>query len=164
MQKTILVLCAVFLSSVSLAQLKTTPLCPEFNIDLLDGIINRSIVPNSTVGQIKSKFPCYSSFEEENTSAKCGGGVFYKEKDIYFYTTRDYIEIGPAFKGKLSLPLMGAARNGLFKLLGSPKVKDVNWDAFQTNYGVLIVYYNKAARVNKIQFSKMSVNTIQLCE
>ena len=39
---------------------------------------------------------------------KCGGGVFYKAQDIYFYTGRDYVEIGPKFKGKLSWPLMGA--------------------------------------------------------
>lgn len=164
MQKIIVFLSAVFLCSVSSAQLKTTPICPVFNIDILDGIINGAIVPTSTVGQIKIKFPCFTSFEEEGTSAKCGAGVFYKDKDIYFYTTRDYVEVGPAFKGKLSIPLMGAPRNGLFKLLGKPQIKDVSWDAFQTAYGVLILYYNKVARVNKIQFSNQSANTIQLCE
>lgn len=116
------------------------------------------------MGQIKIKFPCFTSFEEEGTSAKCGAGVFYKDKDIYFYTTRDYVEIGPTFKGKLSIPLLGAPRNGLFKLLGKPQIKDVSWDAFQTAYGVLILYYNKAGKVNKIQFSNQSANTIQLCE
>ena len=164
MQKIIVFLSAVFLCSVSSAQLKTTLICPAFNIDILDGIINGAIVPTSTVGQIKIKFPCFTSFEEEGTSAKCGAGVFYKDKDIYFYTTRDYVEVGPAFKGKLSIPLMGAPRNGLFKLLGKPQIKDVSWDAFQTAYGVLILYYNKVARVNKIQFSNQSANTIQLCE
>jgi hypothetical protein len=164
MQKIILGLAAIFLCTAASAQLKTTPICPAFNIDILDGIINSVIVPTSTVGQIKIKFPCFTSFEEEGTSAKCGAGVFYKDKDIFFYTTRDYIEIGPAFKGKLSIPLMGAPRNGLFKLLGKPQIKDVSWDAFQTAYGVLILYYNKAARVNKIQFSNQSANTIQLCE
>ena len=163
--KTILVTLIVITSSaVASAQLNTTPKCKEINVDLLDGIINKTLLPTSTVGQIKLNLPCFTSFEEEGTSAKCGGGVFFKDKDIYFYTTRDYIEIGPAFKGKLSLPLIGAPRNGLFKLLGSPQIKDVKWDAFQTAYGVLILYYNSASRVNKIQFSRMSVNTIQLCE
>ena len=164
MQKIIVSLAAVFLFTAVSAQLKTTPICPAINIDILDGIINRGIVPTSTVGQIKMKFPCFTGFEEEGTSAKCGAGVFYKDKDIFFYTTRDYIEIGPAFKGKLSLPLLGAPRNGLFKLLGKPQIKDVSWDAFQTAYGVLILYYNKAAKVNKIQFSSRSANTIELCE
>ena len=164
MQKIIVSLAAVFLFTAASAQLKTTPICPAINIDILDGIINGGIVPTSTVGQIKMKFPCFTGFEEEGTSAKCGAGVFYKDKDIFFYTTRDYIEIGPAFKGKLSLPLLGAPRNGLFKLLGKPQIKDVSWDAFQTAYGVLILYYNKAAKVNKIQFSSRSANNIELCE
>jgi len=146
------------------AQLKTTPKCPDFNIDILDGRVNTNVLPTSTVGQIKLNLPCFTSFEEEGTSAKCGAGVFYKDKDVYFYTTRDYVEIGPAFKGTLSIPLMGAPRNGLFKWLGSPQIKDVGWDAFQTAYGVLILYYNKAAKVNKIQFSTQTANSIHLCE
>jgi len=162
--KTIASLFCLVLCTVASAQLKTTPKCPEFDIDILDGIVNQNILPTSTVGQIKLNLPCFSSFEEEGTSAKCGAGVFYKDKDIYFYTTRDYIEIGPAFKGKLSVPLMGISRNDLFKLLGSPKIKDVNWDAFQTSYGILILYYDKASKVNKIQFSTQSANSIKLCE
>jgi hypothetical protein len=164
MKKIIVSLSALFLCAVAPAQLKTTVRCPGINIDILDGIVNGNILPTSTVGQIKLNLPCFTSFEEEGTSAKCGAGVFYKDKDVYFYTTRDYVEIGPAFKGKLSIPLMGAPRNGLFKWLGSPQIKDVHWDAFQTAYGVLILYYNKAAKVNKIQFSTQSSNTIHLCE
>ena len=154
---------ALLLCTAVSAQLTTTPVCPPFNIDILDGTVNGNIVPVSTVGQIKLKFPCYTSFEEEGTTAKCGAVVFYKDKGVSFYTDRDYIEIGPTFKGKLSLPLMGAPRTGLFKMLGSPQIKDVNWDAFQTVYGVLILYY-KAGRVNKIQFSSMKANSIKLCE
>lgn len=164
MKKILASLFALLFFALASAQLKTTPICPVINIDILDGIINGNILPTSTVGQIKLKLPCYTSFEEEGTSAKCGAGVFYKDKDIYFYTSRDYIEIGPSFKGKLSIPLMGASRNGLFKWLGQPQIKDVNWDAFQTAYGVLILYYNKVAKVNKILFSTHSTNNIQLCE
>jgi hypothetical protein len=145
------------------AQLKTTAICPTFNVDLLDGKVN-DLLPTSTVGQIKEKFPCFTSAEAESATAKCGGGVFFKDRDIYFYTSRDYIEIGPKFKGKLSVPLMGADRKSLFKWLGLPKIKDVNWDAFQTSYGILILYYTKAGKVNKIQFSTLGTETIKLCE
>jgi len=164
MKTIIAFLSSLVLSAAASAQLKTTPKCPAIEIDILDGIVNKTILPNSTVGQIKLNLPCFTSFEEEGTSAKCGAGVFYKDKDVYFYTSRDYIEIGPAFKGTLSVPLMGAPRNGLFKWLGTPQIKDVNWDAFQTAYGILILYYNSAAKVNKIQFSTLSSNTIHLCE
>ena len=162
--KTIVFLFSMILSTVVSAQLKTTPKCPDFDIDILDGIVNKNILPNSTVGQIKLNMPCFTSFEEEGTSAKCGAGVFYKDRDIFFYTTRDYVEIGPAFKGKLSVPLMNAPRNGLFKWLGPPQIKDVIWDAFQTSYGVLILYYNDSGKVNKIQFSTHTASSIQLCE
>jgi len=164
MKNIIVFLFAFAICTGTSAQLTTTPLCPDIKIDILDGIVNGKILPTSTVGQIKLNLPCFSSAEEEGTSAKCGAGVFYKDKDVYFYTSRDYVEIGPAFKGKMSLPLMGAARSGLFKLLGQPQIKDVNWDAFKTAYGVLILYYNKAARINKIQFSTRAANAIQLCE
>ncbi len=163
--KTIIVsLVSLVLCTVATAQLKTTPKCPEFDIDILDGIVNKTILPTSTVGQIKLNLPCFTGFEEEGTSAKCGAGVFYKDKDVYFYTTRDYVEIGPAFKGNLSIPLMGAPRNGLFKWLGNPLIKDVSWDAFQTSYGILILYYNTETKVNKIQFSTLSANSIHLCD
>ena len=164
MKKIIVSLSSLILCSVASAQLKTTPKCPDFEIDILDGMINKTILPTSTVGQIKLNLPCFTGFEEEGTSAKCGAGVFYKDKDVYFYTTRDYVELGPAFKGKLSIPLMGASRNSLFKWLGSPQIKDVTWDAFQTAYGVLILYYDNAAKINKIQYSTKTVNSIQLCE
>lgn len=144
-------------------QLKKTETCPTITVNILDGKVN-NLLPTYTVGQIKERLPCYSAAEEETATAKCGGGVFYKDKDIYFYTSRDYVEIGPKFKGKLSLPLMGANRNSLFKWLGNPQIKDVKWDAFSTSYGILILYYDKANKVNKIQFSTQGSETIKLCE
>lgn len=146
------------------AQLKTTQACPLFNVDILKGKIGDQLEANSTSGQVKNAYPCFTSMEDNGAGAKCGGYVFYKDKDIYFYTGRNYVEIGEKFNGKLSLPLMGAARNSLFKWLGNPKIKDVNWDAFQTAYGTLILYYNKAGKVNKLQFSTHPSEQLTLCE
>jgi hypothetical protein len=148
--------------SLSFAQLKTTTICPSFEINILRGHAG-DLDPRSTIGEIKKKFPCFTSEKDESDSSHCGG-IFYKDKDIYFYTASNYIEIGPAFKGKLSIPLMGASRNDLFKWLGNPMIKDVNWDAFQTAYGILLLYYNKSGKINKIRFSTQSAATIQLCE
>ncbi|HEX6192843.1 MAG TPA: hypothetical protein VFZ42_10795 [Chitinophagaceae bacterium] len=163
MKKQVLTLCALFLFFTSFSQLKTTTICPAISVDLLAGKVN-GMEPDFTQGQIKKALPCFTGEEAESKTAKCGGGIFYKDKDIYFYTARDYVEIGPSFKGKLSLPLMGASRSGLFKLLGNPSIKDVNWDAFTTAYGIMILYYSKAGKVNKIQFSSQSAETINLCE
>lgn len=153
---------SVFICHISNAQLKTTPFCNPIYVDILDGKVN-GVEPDFTQGRIKQILPCFSSEEAENSNTRCGGAVFYKDKDVSFYTGRDYIEIGPRFKGKLSIPLMGASRNGLFKWLGHPKIKDVNWDAYQTQYGILILYY-RTGKVYKIQFSKKSTETIKLCE
>jgi hypothetical protein len=154
---------AVFLCSTASAQLKTTVKCPEIDVNLLKGIVNNTILPVSDPALIRHNLPCETGLDVSTTTNKCGGGVFYKSKDIYFYTDRDYVEIGPAFKGKLSIPLMGAAKSGLFKYLGAPQMKETNWEAFETSYGILIVYFNKQNRVNKIQFSTKTAKTIQLC-
>lgn len=132
-------------------------------VDILNGTVNGA-TSKYTNGQIKGLLPCFSSEESESADSKCGGNVFYKDNDIYFYTGRDYIEIREKFKGKLSVPLMGAARNSLFKWLGNPKVKDVNWDVYTTSYGMLIVNFNKAGRVNKLQMTTKSMDEINLCE
>jgi hypothetical protein len=162
--KIILILFAGILSlQQSFAQLKTTPTCPIFVVDVLEGTVNESLFTYSGMAEIEKKFPCYSSAKDETNGSTCGG-VFYKEKDIYFYTERDYIEIGEHFKGKLSLPLIGASRSSLFSQLGNPQIKDVSWDAYQTKYGILILYYNKAGKINKIQFSNRSTESIKLCE
>ena len=88
------------------AQLKTTAICAPFVVDVLEGTVNE-IHTYSNMGEIEKKFPCFTTATEETNGSTCGG-VFYKDKDIYFFTERDYIEVGEHFKGKLSLPLMGA--------------------------------------------------------
>jgi len=162
--KTIFLSFSTFLFfSVASAQLKTEVKCPVINVDVLNGNVNHIIIPTSNVAQIKKNLPCYTGFEED-IKAKCGSTVFFKDQDIYFFVSRNYIEIGPHFKGNLSVPLMGASRSNLFSLLGDPEMKQPSWDAFKTSYGILILYYNKENKVDKIQLSTQSASTIQLCD
>ncbi|GAB2832394.1 hypothetical protein [Ferruginibacter profundus] len=163
MKKLFLIFIIVIAARATKAQLKTTTVCPVFNVDVLEGTINNDLSAKSTLGEVKTTFPCFTGITEAGAAHGCVG-AFYKDKDISFFTERGYIEIGEKFKGKLSLPLIGASRNSLFKWLGYPKIKDVNWDAFQTKYGILIVYYNKANKINKLQLSSKSTDTIKLCE
>ncbi len=161
--KILFCLLAVVMSlQLAQAQLKTTPVCPPFSADVLEGTVNE-MYPFSTKGEIEKKFPCYTSSKDETGGSTCGG-VFYKDKDISFFTERDYIEIGDHFKGSLSLPLMGASRNSLFKWLGNPHIKDISWDAYQTKYGVLVLYYNKAGKIYKLQMSNKGAESLKLCE
>ncbi len=163
MKISILLLVVLLSTQLAQAQLKTTVVCPPFVVDILEGTVNEKLFTYSTIAEIENKFPCFTSETKETNGSTCGG-VFYKDRDIYFFTERDYIEIGEHFKGTLSLPLMGAARGSLFNTLGNPRLKDVSWDAYATKYGILIVYFNKANKINKIQFSKMNVENIKLCD
>lgn len=163
MKQLLLLFCFYLICLNIHAQLKRTTTCPTFTVDVLDGKINGLKITDN-IAQIKSRLPCFTTADNESATAKCGGGVYYKDRDIYFYTARDYVEIGPKFKGKLSVPLMGASRSSLFKMLGNPKIKEAKWDAFSTAYGIIVLYYNSTNKVNKIQMSTQTEETIQLCE
>jgi hypothetical protein len=159
------ILAIVLASTLSCAvsgQLQAKTACPAFYVDILNGTVN-SIKPDYTLGEIKQKLPCYTSVEEEGTASPCGAGVFFKDRDINFYTQRDYIEIGEKFKGKLSIPLLGASRTSLFKWLGNPKLKDDKWDAYQMAYGTLVLHYNATGKVRLIQFSTKDTESLSLC-
>jgi hypothetical protein len=144
------------------AQLKAKPSCGAFSVDILNGTID-NVKPDFNMDQVKEKFPCFTG-EDQETSGKCGSALFYKDKDMKFYVKRQYIEIGPGFKGKLSIPLMGASRGSLFKYFGNVKIKDAGWDAFQMSYGTLVLHYNSANKVNLIQFSTKGTDELNLCE
>jgi hypothetical protein len=144
------------------AQLIPKKKCDAFYVDVLDGKIN-GVRPDYTMGLIKEKLPCFTSTAEVAAS-KCGGTVFYQDRGVYFYTDRNYVEIKPNFKGKLSIPLLGASRGSLYKWLGHPILKDNTWDAFQTAYGILVLHYNRASKVALIQLSTESTGTLKLCE
>jgi len=145
------------------AQLKTTARCPDFEIDILDGKVN-GIKPDVTTERIKLLLPCFTSTAGEGDTAKCGSNVFYKDRDIFFYTARDYVQVGPNFKGKMSLPIMGADRKNLFSWLGHPKLKDVTWEAYQTNYGCLVLHFDAKGKVNLLQFASVGTEGLNLCE
>src|SRR4051812_6004670 len=163
MKKLLLISLVMFSVSISMAQLVVKTKCPDFYIDVLDGKAS-GMKADAQDYDIKKAMPCFSSAEPGGSTVKCGGGVFYKDRDIYFYTDRDYIQIGEKFKGKMSLPLMGAKRNSFFNTLGNPKMKDDNWDAWVMSYGLLILHYNKLGKVNLIQISSKGIDSISLCE
>lgn len=163
MKKLTITICIFGIITSAAAQLKTAVTCKTFNVNVLEGTINDDLSVKSTLGEFKEAFPCFTSAVDEDGGKGCGG-VFYKDKGINIITERGYFEIASNFKGKLSLPLMGAARTTLFKWLGYPKMKDATWDAFQTKYGIIILYYNSASKVNKIQMSRYGTESIRLCD
>jgi len=163
MKKMFLFFLSMAVLSGAMAQLTVKAKCPDFVVDIFEGKVN-GLKANAPIYDIKTKFPCFTSVDEEGTTAKCGAAVYFKDRDIKFFTDRDYVEIGPKFKGKLTVPLMGAKRTAMFQWLGNPKMKDDKWDAFQTQYGILILRYDAKGLVNLIQFSTKSTDNISICE
>jgi len=144
------------------AQLRSTPYCPPFHIDVLDGTISK-LFPQSPHGDIKNRLPCFTEATDELSSWGCGG-VFYKDKGVYFYTYRDFVEIRDNFNGSMTVPLMGSTRNSLFKWLGNPRVKDFSWESYQMKYGSLVLFFDASNKVNRIIISSKSPETLRLCE
>ncbi|MEO6539746.1 MAG: hypothetical protein ABIN74_02100 [Ferruginibacter sp.] len=161
--KTFFSICTIIIiSHTASAQLKVTEVCPPFKVDVMSGTVNE-LYPKSAIGEIQTTLPCFSQTILKDSAFICGG-VFYSDKGVSFYTDRRYIEINEKFKGKVTPAIMGASRTALFAILGHPKLKDTNWDAFQMGYGTLILYYNKTGKINKIQMSTRTTDTIKLCE
>ncbi|MFT3935999.1 MAG: hypothetical protein QM726_20380 [Chitinophagaceae bacterium] len=163
MKKLVLLLIVIVISFAGKAQLVAKAKCDAFVVDIIDGKVN-GLKPNARFIEIKEKFPCFTSSEPEGGTAKCGASIFYKDRDLRFYTDRDYIEIGEKFQGKFTTPIMGLARNSLFKTLGNPKIKDDTWDAYELSYGTLVLHYNKAGKVNLIQMANKWTAELSLCE
>ncbi|MES1217553.1 MAG: hypothetical protein ABUT20_18735 [Bacteroidota bacterium] len=161
MKKTILFLLVMGCIVSANAQLKVKAKCDEFYIDILGGTVN-DVRPDYTTDQVKTKLPCFTS--EDSSKAKCGIAIYYKDRDVSFYTDRDYIEIGEKFKGRMSVALIGQLRKAVIKYFGQPMLKDDAWDAFQTQYGLAVVHYNKLGKVYLIQMTTKSKDTLQLCE
>jgi hypothetical protein len=161
-KKATLIALWMMLTTMVQAQLTATPQCNAIVVDVYKGWINET-KPNADPEQIKAKLPCFTLFEKESNENKCGGGVYYADKDFKFFIQRDYFVIGEKFKGKLTLPLLGAKQDALFAWLGNPKLKDSNWEAYQMQYGTLIVYFNVKKVVNKIIISTKLSEEIQLC-
>jgi hypothetical protein len=141
-------------------QLTAKPVCGVFTVDILNGTVN-NMKPNVNEQEIREQLPCYTS--DQKADSTCGRTLFYKDRDVTIYLQRKYVEIGPAFKGKLSIPLIGASRDGLFKWIGNPKIKDTDWDAYQMQYGTLVLHYEKG-KVKLIQFSTQATEQLSLCQ
>jgi hypothetical protein len=163
MKQLLIFICFVLAYTSAEAQLKTKVVCPAFEVDLLNGKVN-GLKPDVVHAMFKEKFPCFTKADDENSTSKCGGGLYYSDKGISFFTGRDYVELSPTFKGKLTPALFNLSRTSLFNTLGHPKMKDDTWDAYQMQYGTLILYFNKANKVTKIQFSTKTTDAIQLCD
>ncbi len=152
----------LFTCNISKAQLRSTPYCPAFHIDILDGTVSK-MFPQSPFGDIVNRLPCYTEAVDELNTGGCGG-VYFKDKGVFFHTYRDYIEIKENYIGTISMPLMGSDRTLLFKLLGIPAKKDIRWESYQMRYGSLILFFNEAGKVKSIIITSKNAESLNLCD
>ncbi len=154
---------AILIYSLPLqAQLRSTPYCPPLHLDILDGTVSK-MYPQSPFGDIINRLPCYTEAVDELSTGGCGG-VYFKDKAVYFHTYRDYIEIKENYNGTMSMPLMGTNRNNLFKWLGIPAKKDIKWESYQMRYGSLVLFFDAAGKVNNIIITSKNAESLNMCE
>jgi hypothetical protein len=120
--------------------------CDSLFFDLEEGNIN-GVSPMLSQEEIREWFPCFSNASPDGSSSDCGGGVFYKNHDFYYYTYFNYVEVKSKFKGKMTYDLMGKPREEVRKLLGElyntqNKEGFSDTDLFPREYGCLRVKYS----------------------
>jgi hypothetical protein len=162
MKTSLLLSACLVISQLCTAQLKTSSNCPPITIDLMDGSVNQ-MHPESSWGEIYARLPCFTEAIEEPAATGCAG-VFLRDKGVNFYTYRDYIEITDKFSGTMTPSIMGTDHNNLLKWLGLPQKRDLGWDAYQMRYGVLVAFFDKDGKINRIMLSSKNASTLRPCD
>lgn len=123
--------------------------CGLLIVDLSYGSVN-GLNPVSSPDQIKGKLPCFTGMTPETSAENCNGGIFYKTRDIYFYTSLDCINIRSKFEGSFvynrqSIQLIGVSLTELQKIFGkesdyyrSPSSSTHKYPVFTTSYGHVV--------------------------
>jgi hypothetical protein len=114
-----------------------SPSCDDLVFDLEQGLLS-GIAPTASMPDVKTAFPCFTGDTPEakpgeSTTANYGGGVFYNDHGMYFYTRNDFISVRKqTFKGKTDPSVLGVDRTALEKwideapTLSFPPVADVH--------------------------------------
>jgi hypothetical protein len=148
--------------------------CPAFVLNLDNGTLN-SLKPTASQQQIKAKLPCFTGVTENGSGTNCGGGVFYLNDAIFFYTGLKVLNIRDGFKGKIksggkTVQLLGASKTTLNTYLGeafSMTLEDEEANNFTLNYktkwGTLkVIFVNNVA--NEMHLGYKIPDEFKICE
>jgi len=100
MKKILIVLPLLFATAIGFSQTKTKK-CDSLVLNLDKGTLN-GLKPTATQQQIKAKLPCFTGVTKDGDAFNCGGGIFYLNHDVFFYTTLDIINVRDEFAGKMT--------------------------------------------------------------
>jgi hypothetical protein len=131
---------------------------PIFKIDLEKGLVN-GLSPTTSMDSLKKLLPFYTSDTAENPDYNCGGGVFYLNNDVYFYTGRDYIEIRTEFNGKLSHDVLNRNIQEVTRQLGKPddQIKPGGDDE-----SIMVVYFKRPYGCLRLNYTISTGNIYEI--
>jgi hypothetical protein len=131
-------------------------------LNLKKGHLNK-IKPTASFAAVKEALPCFTGETEEGVDYNCGGGVFYLNHDMFFYTGRDYIEVRAGFGGKISEDLLAKTEEEILALKGQPDLIPVYEDKKGWGFEVDKVYlYKTRYGALQINFDPESGKSVKL--
>lgn len=91
--------------------------CAELHFDLRRGTLN-GVPATATMDEVKRRLPCFTGESGETSEMNFGGGVFFLNHDLFFYTGRNYIEVRRRFAGTVTPDVLGRPIADAQRVLG----------------------------------------------
>lgn len=150
-------------SSGGLSKKRPPSGCDELYLDLDRGRLN-GIGPMATPEEVKHQLPCATAETEEGAEYHCGGGVFYSNLSVYFYTHANFYEIRSGYPGDADIDLLNKTREEVVAIIGKPsRTELLDTYYYDTNFGCISLHlYN--SRTDKIGVHAVKCAEVKRCK
>ncbi len=143
---------ALLLNACASWRAPTSGGCNSLHFDLTRGTLN-GLPPTASASDIKGRLPCFTGETPEGDERlNWGGGVFFLNHQVYFYTHRDWIEVRSGFRGRVIPALLSAPRSTVLKTLGQPvrSLPESESLLFPASYGCVQIFLDAAGRASTL--------------
>jgi len=146
-----------FYSCTTTSNIDSISSCDNLELNLQEGTINE-VKPSDNQRVIKKKLPCFTGVTEEGGIFHCGGGVFYENHGMSFYSKKNFIIVDNTFDGQEVNNLLGKDSDAVKEIFGETytTLEGQQYYLYAMDYGTLVFKF-KLAWVDEIQ---MHYNTI----
>ncbi len=147
----------------------------ELYLNLKKGRLNK-LKPTASMELVKSNLSCFTGETAEGESFNCGGGVFFLNHQMFFYTHHDYIQVRTGFAGQISEDLLGKTVAQIVAQKGQPdRVPEYEGDndwgipvdivyLYATRYGALELDFDpETKRCTAIAIHQRPVDLVAIC-
>lgn len=83
--------------------------CKPLTVDVRAGTVN-GLGPATPLAKVRKRLPCFTGLTDEGALYNYGGGVFYGNQNLYFYTYLRFIEIREPFNGSMEPRVFGRSK------------------------------------------------------